>query len=91
MSSYQSLASWTNPPTRETWYNRPGTSPYELNMNVSVEQGPAWGPKGSVYRKELSKKAKTVLSISISAVALILFLLLLYYFTHSYSQAVYYF
>jgi hypothetical protein len=60
------------PVQRESWYNMPGTSPYELNNNVSVPQGPSWGPKASIFSKH---KLTTKQGVFIGAGILIVVLL----------------
>lgn len=55
--------------THEGWYNMPGTSPHELNMNVTL-------PKGRLSASQkLSTKQGVFLGIGVVALVSILFLL----------------
>ena len=54
-AAYLPLAYWSaGTSTHEGWYNTGGTSPYELNMNVSAPQGPAFGPKARLSKHSLT-------------------------------------
>lgn len=78
MSSYTSLANtlaqYKNGPSREGWYNTPGSSPYELNMNVSTGQGPHFGPKNTIFAN-IFKHA-----ISTNAIIIVLLIILIFLF-----------
>lgn len=75
MSSYAPLSHWTssNPQSadqKESWYNAPGGNVYELNNHVSVPQGPAFGPKASIFSKH-KLTTKQGVFIGVGLVALI--------------------
>jgi hypothetical protein len=80
MSSYAPLSHWTsqtNPAQKESWYNMPGTSPYELNTHVSTPQGPTFGPKASLFSKHtLSTKQGVFAGIGIIALVCLVALLM---------------
>lgn len=90
MSSYVPLAYWSSAinNSKEGWYVTPGTSPYELNMNVSVDQGPAWGPKGSVHKQSLVKHSLSMSSKIALAVLFVIIIFALHYISHKkYSES----
>jgi hypothetical protein len=80
MSSYAPLSHWTsqtNPAQKESWYNMPGTSPYELNTHVSTPQGPTFGPKASIFHMhKLSTKQGVFIGIGVVALACLVVLLM---------------
>jgi hypothetical protein len=62
--------------TREQWYNMPGTSAHELNMNVSTSQGPAYGPKARLsMSQKLTTKQGVFLGVGLIILLIILFFL----------------
>lgn len=62
--------------TQEGWYNMPGTSSHELNMNVSSSQGPAYGPKARVsMSQKLSTKQGIFLGTGIVGLLVVIFLI----------------
>ncbi len=88
MSSYQPLGLWSSGlkqgelSSREPWFRMPGTSPYELNANVSLDGGPAWGPKSSIYRQRMSRQSvsRGTKYAAGAVLALVLALLIWYFF-----------
>lgn len=76
--SYEPVTQWSTSKqmkTQEGWYNMPGTSVHELNMNVSNAQGPHFGPKGRVSASQkLSSKQGMFLGFGLIVLLIILFL-----------------
>jgi len=69
-------------PSIEKWYSTPIKTVYELNKNSLTElpSGPAWGPKQSIARHQITKQEMSKGAKTMALIALIIVLLIVAFF-----------